>query len=297
MRLALAALGTAAVVVVVGVAQGWWQGAKRIAPPRRPVVATATLSTRALAFGDRLGARLDLLVDPAAVDPATIRVRPRFSPYRVVGTSRKKRTAGAVLISYRYALECLSGPCVPEHAGSTVQHRFLPVLVSYRSPSGEATNGTVEWPPYQLASRITDADRAGSAERLQGDAPLPPISYRIGPATLRAVQTALSAILALAAAGLLAIAFWRRRAHLAADGPTLSPLRRALMRVRASSANGGPPGERRKALGHLGRELRAVDHDELARDAGRLAWSADNPSPESAGAFAAQVEASFGDQQ
>ena len=69
----------------------------------------------------------------------------------------------------------------------------------------------------------------------------------------------------------------------------LSPLERALAAVRASTAN-GHVAERRKALGWLGRELGAVEEEDLARGATRLAWSKPEPTPETTGAFADDVE-------
>jgi hypothetical protein len=247
-----------------------------------------------VAFGDPVIARLDLLVDPDAVDPASIRVQPRFSPYRIVGSTRRERSAGAVLVSYRYALECLTPECVPPRA--QVERRFLPARISFKTRSGDPTTRDLDWPSYQISSRVSDADRRAPAERLRADAALPPPSYRIDPGTLRALLTALSVALALAAAALAALALKRPPEPPLPVELQLSPLDQALQRVRASTAN-GQPAERRRALGRLARELLAVDRDELARDATRLAWSEHAPSPESTGAFAAHVEASCGDKQ
>ncbi len=287
-RLLGTALLAGAVVVVVGLAQGWWQGGAQVAP-REALVETASLSARTLAFGDPVTARLDLLVDPGAVDPSSIRVAPRFSPYRIASTSVATRRSGAVLRSYSYALECLLPACVPTRAG---ERRFLPARVSFRSRSGVRSTHAVEWPSYQISSRVTDADRRDPAGRLRFDPALPPPSYRIAPATLRALLTALSAALALAAAALGTLALRSRAERPAPAEHPLSPLERALRRVRESISN-ARPSERRKALGGLGRELRAVDRGDLATDAGRLAWSEDAPSPEAAGAFAARVEESW----
>ena len=285
-RLIGTALLVGAVVVVVGLAQGWWQDDAQVFP-QEPLVATSSLSSRALAFGDPVTARLDLLVDPRAVDPASLHVTPRFSPYRIVSTSRTIRRGGAVLLSYRYALECLLPACVPARAG---ERQFLPALVSFRPRSGGRSARAVDWPSYQISSRITDADRRDPAGRLRVDPALPPPSYRIAPATLRTLLTALSAALALAAAALGTLALRSRARRPAPAEHALSSLERALRRVRESIS--ARSSERRKALGGLGRELRAVDRSDLAHDAHRLAWSEDAPSAEATGAFAAQVEES-----
>jgi hypothetical protein len=279
----------AVVVLVVSLSQSWWQGETRIAAPSKPLVPTASLSARSLSFGDPVTARLDLLVDPGAVATSSIRVEPRFSPYRIVGTIRSVRSAGAALISYRYALECLTPACVPPKP--QVERQFLAARVSFRTLSGAAKRQDVDWPSYQISSRVSDADRRAPAERLRADEALPSASYRIDPGILRALLTALSVSLALAAAALAVRALRREPEPSAPAGPAVSPLGRALLRVHASTAN-GQPAERRKALGRLARELVAVNRDDLAHDATRLAWSEDTPSPESTAAFAARVEAS-----
>jgi hypothetical protein len=293
-RIVLAAGATlAAAVLVVALAHGWWRGGARVPPPSQPLVATASLSTRSGSFGDPLTARLDLLVDRRKVDPATVSVKPRFSPYRVASTALRTRSAGTILLSYRYELECLSLACVPGRAQA--EHQFLPALVSYRMQSGRLVTQPVEWASYETASRVTAADRLAPTERLRTDAALPSVTYRLDPGTLQALLTALSAALVLLAAALTTLAFRRRAQPLTPAEPELAPLDGALQLVRASTAN-GYPAERRKALGWLARELRASGRSDLAHAAVRLAWSAEAPSPEATDAFAAQVEAALGDE-
>jgi hypothetical protein len=126
---------------------------------------------------------------------------------------------------------------------------------------------------------------------LRFDTSLPAPSYRIAPDTLRAPVVGLAALLALAAVVLAWIAL---RPHTAADrGPSGSRLEQALRAVRASTANGHHQ-DRRKALGWLGRELRAVERPTEADAARRLAWSAEPPTPRSAGEFATEVESADG---
>jgi hypothetical protein len=194
-----------------------------------------------------------------------------------------------VLLAYRYALECLTAACVPERG--QVERQFLPALVSYRTRTGRLEQLQVEWPSYTVASHLTAADRPDPTARMRVDAALPPVTYRIDPGTLRALLAALSGILVVATALLLAGALWRRVPGVLPAAPELPPLGRALRLVRASTSNGFPA-ERRKALGLLARELRRSGHRELARDAVRLAWSAEDPSPDAADAFAEEVETS-----
>ena len=275
--------------VVLGVAQGWWQGGTTAHPPRA-FKATASLSSRAISFGDSLAARLDLLVDPAAVDPAGIQVHPRFGLFRVTSTSLERTRGDGELLSYRFALECLGAGCAPE--SDRVTRRFPPATVTYRTRDGADVSENVTWPSYQLTSRVTAADRKDPANALRFDASLPAPTYRISPGLLRSLLTALAVLLALAAAvfGWLAL----RPRGAVAEGPSGSRLEQALRAVRASSANGRPT-DRRKALGWLGRELRSVERSEEADEAGRLAWSASTPTGEAAGDFAAEVESTGAD--
>jgi hypothetical protein len=275
--------------LVLGVAQGWWQGGTKAQPPRA-FKATASLSSRAISFGDPLTARLDLLVDPAAVDPAAIQVHPRFGLFRVTSTSLERTRGDGELLSYRFALECLGAGCAPE--SDRVTRRLLPATVTYRTREGANVSENVPWPSYQLTSRVTAADRKNPASALRFDATLPAPTYRISPGRLRSLLTVLAVLLALGAAVLVWLALRPRGA--VAEGPSGSRLEQALRAVRTSSAN-GRPADRRKALGWLGRELRSVERPEEANEAGRLAWSASTPTGEAAGDFATEVESAEAD--
>jgi hypothetical protein len=281
-RIALA-VGVAVLALAIALALGWWQRGGSGPVPGRPLTATATLGTHALSFGDPLSARVEVLVDPRKVDVASVRVRPRFAPWRIVSSSTDRHSGAGTLLGYRYTLECLSQACLP---GRTLaERRFLPVFVSYRTAAGRRARLLVDWPTYRVATRLTSPDIGDPTEHLAADTSLPPVSYRIAPGTLQALFAALSALFVLAAAVLVYFALPRRQAA----EPDLPPLERALLLVRASTAN-GYPAERRQALGGLARELRAEGRRDLAQAAVRLAWSSHPPSSEAASAFADHVE-------
>jgi hypothetical protein len=280
--LAAAVIAAAAVVGLLVLALGWWQGSSHQRPARL-FSANATLSTRAVSFGDPLGARLDLLLDPAAIDVDSVRVRANFDPWRVAGSAIRKTQGDGVLLSYRYKLDCLEQGCLPQGAASP--KRFQPAVVSFRTRAGGPGITQISWPTYRVSSWLGGTEADAPAQHLRYDASLPAVSYRTSPGTLQAVLAALAALLVLAAGGLL----WLALRGEGRRGPVLSPLERALAAVRASTAN-GHAGERRKALGWLGRELGAVEEDDLARGATRLAWSKPEPTPETTGAFADDVE-------
>jgi hypothetical protein len=274
-----------AVLLVLFVALGWRPGGGDEAQPAQPIEATASVSPSAVSFGDRLGARLDVVVDPRKVDVGSVEVRPRFGLNRVVGATLKRTSGAGKLLSYRYVLECLLPGCTPQAA--RVARRFPRALVSYRTRDGQLVNQQVRWPAYQLVSRVTDAQRRHPVSSLRFDASLPAPSYRIAPDALRALAVAFAALLAVAAVVLAWIALRPQAAG--EGGPTTSRLAQALQAVRASTSNGHPE-ERRKALGWLGRELRAVERPMEADTARRLAWSSEPPTPRSAGDFATEVE-------
>jgi len=272
-----------AAAVAVGLAVALWPHGEQ-SFPKEPLSASAALAPRTFAFGDRLSARLDVLVDPRKVEPATVRVRPRFGLFKVLAAALRTRKAGGVLLSYRYTLECLVPGCLP---GRTLaERRFLPAFVSYRA-AGRARRLAVEWPTYTVVTHLSTPDIGDPTLHLRADTQLPPIGYRVSPRTLQALLAALSGVLVLAAAGLVAVALPRRRA---ASGPQLAPLAQALALVRASTAN-GYPAERRRALGGLARELRVEGQRDLARAAVRLAWSAEPPTAAAATKLADEVEA------
>src|SRR5205823_14874910 len=184
MRRAALAAGAVAVAIAVGLALGWWQRPHR-SLPSRPLAVTASLAPRTLSFADPLSARIDVLVDPRRIDPASVRVRPRFGSFRIVSSGLRTRTAGGVLFTYRYSLECLVPACLP---GRTLaERRFLPAFVSYRTPAGRTGREAVEWPTYTVVTHLSTPDIGDPTTRLRSDAPLPPVTYRISPELLQAL--------------------------------------------------------------------------------------------------------------
>jgi hypothetical protein len=286
-----AAAAAVVVVLVIALALGWDRGSGGTAAAR-PFAAAASLSSRAVAFSDPLVARVDVVLDPRLVDPTSVEIQPSFGAYRVVGRSLRRTSGDGERLTYAFVLDCLDQVCVPPTA--RVKQRFPPATVSYRTRAGQPVTERVAWPGYVLSSRLTDPERQRPERNLRFDTTPPPAGYRIDPGVLRALLTALAALLALSAAVLLGIVL-RPRPAADAAGPSDSRLQQALRAVRASTAN-GQPAERRKALGWLGRELRAVERPSEANEAGRLAWSADAPTAQSAGDFAAKVETAESDE-
>ena len=110
-RVAIGAV-VAAVVLAVVLALGWFRGGSGPAPTQ-PLSATAALATPALSFGDPLAARVEVLADAKQVDVGSLRVRPRFAPWRIVSETRERHTGAGTLLVYHWTLECLSQACLP----------------------------------------------------------------------------------------------------------------------------------------------------------------------------------------
>ena len=87
-RVAIGAV-VAAVVLAIVLALGWFRGGSGPAPTQ-PLSATAALATPALSFGDPLAARVEVLADAKQVDVGSLRVRPRFAPWRIVSETRER---------------------------------------------------------------------------------------------------------------------------------------------------------------------------------------------------------------
>ncbi len=284
-----AVLGVIALVVAVVLLRGGGSIDKIQA-----IQATATVEPGAHLFGDRLAARVEVLVDRRAVDPASVRIQAAFAPYGTAGppTLAARRARNDVSLTYAFTLLCLRNECRPEPRGAK-EFRFGTVQIRFRD-HGRAATLAVPWPPVEVGSRLTSAD-IGQPQLRARDTELPAVSYRASPDVLAALLFALAAALALAGGALV----WpsispllpARRPH--DDLAGLPPLERAVALLRRSLAR-GRASDQRKALDRLARELRRSGRDELAGGARALAWSERDPAPDELTDLAGRVEATMG---
>lgn len=285
--------GAAALVVVAVVAVAILRGGEP-GGKVQPIQATATTEPEAHLFGDRLTARVEVLVDRRAVDPASVRVEAGFDPYGTAGppTVSTRRAGNDVSLRYGFTLLCLRDECRPEPRGAK-EFRFSTVQIRFRD-HGRGATLAVPWPPIEVGSRLTSAD-IGQPQLRARDTELPAVSYRASPALLAAPLFVLAAVLALAGGVLV----WpsvgpllpARRARDELAG--LLPLERAVALLRRSLAR-GRASDQRKALDQLARELRRSGRDELAGGARELAWSEREPAPAEMTDLAGRVEATIG---
>jgi hypothetical protein len=270
----LAVAAIAAVLLSVALAEDWWRG-DGTATSGTAVSVQASLSPGAVQFGDRLTARVVVVIDPARVDASSFRIVPRFLSYRVARATRAERQVGGLSrLSYSFVLECLTVGCAPGRP--QVALRFPDAILRFRTRTGALNRRAVLWPSITVASRLDDADRADPAAHLRTDTSPPAVSYRLSPGALTDGLAAASGLLVLAAAVLLFLAFRRTASATVepqADTASRTPLEDVLLLVRNTVANGNDPRLRRLALQRLVRELRRSDRGELAQAASRLAWS------------------------
>ncbi len=286
-------LTAAAAAAALGVAvwQDWWRDAPIIAADER-ISASAVVSPRSHMFGDPVTARLDLVFSRVFLPADTVRVRASFGPFRIESFRRERSDHGETTrLTYVYRLSCLTNACVAEGGQRTFE--FPEARVSYRQPGfGDRRSEQVEWPSATAASRLDRRDLAQPTLRATLR-PLPEITYRIAPGTVAALAVAGAVLMLLAATALLVpqlprslglrIPAWARRST-----RPLTPLERALERVRAAGSNGAT-NEERRALEQLALELANSGRSDLAYDARRLAWSAQRPAAAGIGDLSTEV--------
>jgi hypothetical protein len=239
--------------------------------------AHAELVPQAVGFGDRVTARITVLVDRGVVDLARIRVTDDLAPLTVLGGPQVRRLVlgRTGVLSIETPAVCLAEQCT---AGDGLRLlRLRSTTIQAPKAGGGTIAATVAWPILAVRGRVLAADLRQAAPPFRGDSTLPPTALRLAPATLAWVLDALAAALAVAAVALGARGFYLWRARRRALAAELSELERALALAGQSERRAAP--DRRRAVGLLARLLRGRQ-DDLSRRAGDLAWSKPQPTPE-----------------
>ena len=241
-------------------------------------------------FGDPVTASVEILVDPRRVDPAGIRLKTGFEPYRLAARPEitRRETKGLVSIRHRYRLLCLRAACRPR-PGRAKQFRFASATATFVRPNGVLREISRRFFPVTAASRLVP-DSARSSDLQARAQPFPPIDYRVDPVRLSRLLFAGAGLLALLGLVLVAQAV----APLLGGGlvarrlARLGPVQRELALLRAGLARGERELQR-KALDGLAGTLGGDGTEDLAISARRLAWSEPGPDPGAAGALATEV--------
>lgn len=287
-----------AVAVLALVAAGCGEGSEGAAlAPGRNLATARSLTPPVHLFADTVTARVDVTVDREALDPDRVRLRLSFLPYRIVGGLQHSRRDldRFTRLSWEAELRCITIACMPprhksalgaqEGRGERRTFRFKPARVLYDDPtSGKLVHlRRVWWPPLDGVSRLSAGaplhSGLGFGAGLEATlAPVAEPSYRLPAPLLGGLLLAGVAALLALPAGLGARALGRRRPP-ARTEPALAPLERALRLV--EWARDESTRERRDALERLAFELDAEGEADRATMARRLAWSPEEPAPES----------------
>jgi hypothetical protein len=262
---AVLAAGAVAALLLVG------HDARAPGPrPAAPLTVRATITPPISNFGDRLVARVAVLVDPSRVDSRKVRVLENLAPLTPLAPLRARRSAGAVVVEL--PVSCLAGACTSDAGTRNVS--LPPVRVEAPDRKGGVASAEAAWPTLQVRGRVLSSEvDVRRAPRFRANLALPKVSYGIAPSTLAPLLDALAVVLALAGIALVAwrAVDWARRPR----GVEPGELTRALALARESRLR--PAADRRRALGLVARIL--GDRDEpLSSPASNLAWSREQPS-------------------
>ena len=235
-------------------------------------------------FGEEVVATVEALFDATQIDADSVRVVSEFAPYEPAGerTVERRVSGGIGVATFRFPLRCLEEGC--DTTGSRGVAEFETGRVVYRfHDSPNDAFGALDWPPFEVASRVSEDDVENIRWRA-AETSLPDASYRASPAWLVALLLALAGVFTVGAVQLARARWWQPSEELVLQpvGPAETPLARALALAREASLNGDGP-RRRRALERVARELGAVNRRELEVEARALAWSRE-------GSTAADVE-------
>jgi len=260
----------AAALCIVGT---WFGASVEIAKADTTFRVAASLHPGAVLYGDPVTADVEVNYDPRAVEPSSIRVQPRFTPY-VAGAAPVVQHLHGGAVRFRYSLLCVTDGCLPGNGPRLLQLR--PVTATGLAGTRTVT-ATAQWPTLRISSRLAPSDRNGRV-RFHHPATPPAVNYRLAPGALAGGLIALAALSALAAVALAGRELARRSAH--SKVRRLSPLELAIAYVRDSTVRSDP--DRRRALALLSEAAEG----EVADDAADRAWSKPPPTPAGAGELA-----------
>jgi hypothetical protein len=283
----LAALGAAAAAVAVAAVLllGRTDSAPSTAPGP-PLSVRASLAPSAVLFGDRLTARIVVLLDRRTVKPASVRLVEDVAPLTALGSARVTRTARGPLevVSYEIPVVCLSERCFAEKGVAKVALPAVRAEAARRG--GGLLHATTTWTPLVVGGRVGAADLAAATPRFRVDTTPRPADYPVSPTSLARLLDLLAVALALAGA---ALAVWAvaRVAHRRSGRQEAGPLERALRLARQAETR--PADDRRRAIGLVARLLGDRDR-RLAGEASDLAWSRPQPAGSAVADLVDEVE-------
>jgi hypothetical protein len=299
--------GAAALAFLAGLVLPGPASAQDALPGGRAIVATAAIAPDTHLFAEPVTARVDLVLDPAQLDPDRIRVRMRLAPYKLIGPVRETRRDVNDLVHVRYTatIRCLEVECLAprfetvlgeQEAGRAERHtyRFPPAEIHYEEDGREQLLFRRGFPALQVVSRLNTAqldaaDQPGATRSAYTASLEPPEpTYRMSPERIAAVALAAAALLFLFPA-VLTGRFLLRRWRATRRPRELSPLERALVLVEWTGRQADGEHDRRKALEALADALEREGASPLAEAARTFAWGEESPGRERAHELAAEA--------
>jgi hypothetical protein len=240
-----------------------------------PVVATS-VTPRSVLFGDRVTARLDVLVDTTELASRPVSVSTPTGVWTEVGAPAASTARGGRWARTRIELTlvCAQVACAPE--GGVATPAIPPAAVTLRRRDGGTVRVVARWPAVVVSSRLAPGSSAASSPPFRLQTSPPPLRTRVSANGLAWTLDAVAIVLVLAAAALVAAALRGRRAPRAVD-----PLERALALAREAEGRAAP--DRRRALALLARVARD-------RETTETAWSEPEPTPERLAALVDRIE-------
>jgi hypothetical protein len=279
------------------------------ADPAPAIQASAALTPRNVHFGDTVRAQVDVTLNRARIDPASVRIATDFAPWAPIAEPERTRRDGETTTHLRttWVLRCLASACLPPAGPLAV--RPIPATVTYDTLGPEAASGkrlSARWPRLVAHTRL-DASALEPAQFRSGSSPfespwradmvsMPPVSYRVEPETARIPFYAAAGAFALLGLGLAFVGRPRRRPTPVPEAPpppVLTPLEQALAVLEDPVAANGAA-DRRRALELVAAELAGRGNDDLAHAARRLAWSRQVPAVGSTTPLAEQARPALG---
>jgi len=252
------------------------------------VIVKTSVSPGFIYFADVVTARVDVLFNPARVEPGSIRVNPSFGQWSQIGPPRTSSTnSGAVdRRTWSFALACLTIACLPR--GTDVQAFALPLVrVDARAVNGSTLDIRQPWPKLNVAGRFLPPASGNVRPQLRLQTAAPDPTYRFSPASLALLLDVVGVIVIGFGLVLLVREIARgRAARRTVD--VRSPLARALALVRQAQRRDVE--DRRRAVGLLARTLPHQENS-LSGAASEVAWSSTQPSSGSLEVLLQAVEA------
>jgi len=243
-----------------------------------PPTITATARPDTPLFGDAFEY---VVVVKTEADAGDVRIVDDVEPFARVAPTQTEHSVsnGVATTTVTETVACLSTGCM-----STSPDGRLVSLPRTRAVVGGSTVAAIP-ASVRVGTRVPAPEVSAAVPPFTRPQDLPPVSYRVSPATLEGVLLVGGVVLlALAALG-IAVPLVRRRRAAAPAAAAADPVARAVRLLRESA--GRDASDRRRAAGLA---ARVVERPDLSLDAATIAWSRPAPAPLDAISLAERVE-------